>query len=304
MKISKAVRKYVILQVVLLKTIGIYGQIFTPDPAGLDYFIRGSELINLGDYKGADSLLTLAMCSYKNENVYFNRAVSKLLQSDTCGYCNDISVAANKYFDKQADTLFNALCCERVDTIYYDKKRIISDRSKYRYYEIIRKPKYDSVIYGSYHDIKAKELLMNFDYGCDTNLLGLNSSTSDMIAGYIIEDSVKYYYKSTKQLSTFNIAGYEDLKRRAAIALSSKYTKMKTDNEKESLLVYFKVYFDREGEVIKVHLEGIFPELNYEVDMTELEEDLLKIAFNYPKFYPAKFFTDPVCFVTYDYVEF
>ncbi len=297
-------KKYVILQVVLLFTLSIYGQIFKPDPEGLDYFIKGSELLNLGDYEGADSLLSLALCSYKNENVYFNRALAKLLQSDTIGYCHDLSVAANKYFDKQADTLFNNLCCDMVDTIYYDKKRVISDRSNYRYYEIIRKPKHDSLIYGSFHDIKAKELVMSNDYGCDANLLGLKASTSDMIAGYVIEDSVKYYYKSTKLISTFNISAYKNMKIRASIALSSKYSKVKTDNEKASLLVYFKVYFDSEGEVVKVHLEGIFPELNYEVDMIELEKDLLQIANNYPKIYPAKFFNENVCFVTYDYVEF
>jgi hypothetical protein len=297
-------RKYIIVLSISLITINLKGQLFSPDPEGLDYFHRGSELINLGDFKGADSLLTLALCSFKNQNVYYNRAVSRLLQTDTLGYCLDISIAANKYFDKQAENLFNNICCIKVDTIYYNKKRIKSDKSNYRYFEIIKYPKYDSVINGSFHDIKSNKPVVSFDFGCNDNMLGFNSSTTDMIAGYIIEDSTKYYYKSTKRISIFNTLAYEDLKRRAKILLSTKYSNIKTDNENENLKVFFKVYFDNAGNVLKVHYEGFYPEITYEGNIKELELDLLDIADNYPKVTPAKFFNDKIWFVAYDYIEF
>ena len=44
------------------------------DEQGLKYFEEGSILLAIGDYTGADSLLSLAMCTFVNENVYFNRA--------------------------------------------------------------------------------------------------------------------------------------------------------------------------------------------------------------------------------------
>lgn len=289
---------------ILQIAISLQGQLFRPDPKGVDYFSRGSELINLGDFKGADSLLTLALCSFKNQNVYYNRAISRLLLYDTIGYCQDLSIAANKYFDKQADSMYNNDCCIKVDTIYYDKKRIISDKSSYRYYEIIKYPKYDTIINGSFHDKKSDIPVMSFDFGCNSNLLGLYTSKTDMIAGYTIEEGVKYYFKSTKRISIYNATAYEDLKRRAKILLSTKYSNIKIDNNKESLQVFFKVYFDNEGNVLKVHYEGFYPEIAYVGNIKELEKDLLDIADNYPKVSPAKFFNKKVCFVAYDFVEF
>jgi hypothetical protein len=297
-------RKYIILFSVSLFTLRLFGQFFNSDTVGLDYFNKGSELIIIGDYKGADSLFSLALCSYKNENVYYNRAVSRLFQTDTLGFCNDMCFAANKYFDKQAESLYNSICCKEVDTIYYDKKRIKSEQPSYRYYEIIKYPKCDSIIYGSFHDIKSREPVMSFDFGCNNNFLGFNSSTTDMIAGYIIEDSVKYYFKSSKSVSIYNTSEYVDLKRRAKVLLSAKYSKIKIANAKESLLVFFKVYFDNKGNVIKVHYEGFYPEVIFEDNIKELEKDLLDIAYNYPKVSPAKFFNEKVRFVIFDFVDF
>lgn len=297
-------KRYLILITIALFTFRLYGQLLSPDPAGIDYYNRGSELIKLGDYTGADSLLTLALRSFKSENVYYNRAVSRLLQSDTLGYCQDMSIAANKYFDEQAKKLYNEHCCIKVDTIYYDKKRILSDISNYRYYEIISYPKYDSIINGSFHDRNVSENIGNVDFGYTNNLISINTSTTDLIAGYIIEDSVKYYTQPTQPVSIHNIYAYEDLKRRAKIALSAKYPKLKAANSNENLKVYFKVYFDDTGEVIKVLYIGFFPEIAYDIDIKELEKDLLGIADSYPKVSPAKFFNEKVCFVAYDFIEF
>jgi hypothetical protein len=277
---------------------------FSAGPQGLDYFDKGSNLIKLGNYKAADSLLTLALCSYKNENVYYNRAISRLLQTDTLGFCEDMSIAANKYFDIEAQRNYNLLCCDQIDTIFYDSKRIISDKSNYRYYEIIKHPKHDSIIYGTYHDRKSNKPIMNFDYGCNNNLVGVSSVKTNIIAGYIIEDFIKYFFKSTKHIFIFNTTAYTALKNRAKIQLSSKYVKLKKDNYGKDIRVYFEVYFDSIGNVVKVHFEGIYPEMAVQSDIKELEKDLLDIAKNYPKVTPAKFFKDNVCFVAYDYVEF
>jgi len=297
-------RKIVLQITVLLITMSVNAQIFHLDSIGLNYYNKGSELINLGDFKGADSLLTLALCSYKNQDVYYNRAVSRLLLADTSGYCLDLGIAANKYFDKQAAGLYNHDCCIKVDTFYFDKKRIITDKSDYRYYEVLKYPRYDSVINGSFHDTKSNEAIANFDYGCNSNLLGINTSTSDMIAGYVIEDTIKYYFKSTKPVSINNERAYKDLQYRAKLLFSKKYSEIKTENHKESLKVFFKVFFDTDGNVVKIQYIGFYPEIFYNGNIQELEKDLLDVAKHYPKVSPAKFFDANVYFMAYDSVEF
>jgi hypothetical protein len=297
-------RKIVLQITVLLITLSVKAQFFHLDSIGLNYYNKGSELINLGDFTGADSLLTLALCSYKHQDVYYNRAVSRLLLADTSGYCLDLGIAANKYFDKQAAGLFNHDCCTRVDTFYYDRKRILSDKSEYRYYEILKYPRYDSVINGSFHDTKSNEPVASFDFGCNSNFLGLHTSTSDMIAGYVIEDTIKYYFKSNKPISIYNEKAYKDLKNRAKILFSKKYCEIKTENQKESLQVFFKVFFDTDGNVVKVQYIGFYPEIFYNGNIQELEKDLLDVAEHYPKVSPAKFFDANVYFMAYDSVEF
>jgi hypothetical protein len=107
----------------------------------MDFFNKGSESMSLGNYHSADSLYTLALCRVKNENIYFNRAISKLMLTDTIGFCSDIDIAANRYFDQQSKKLFDNLCCESVDTSYYNKQMIKSNNQDYRYYEIIKQLK-------------------------------------------------------------------------------------------------------------------------------------------------------------------
>lgn len=297
-------RKIVLQITVLLITMSVNAQIFHLDSIGLNYYNKGSELINLGDFVGADSLLTLALCSYKNQDVYYNRAVSRLLLADTSGYCLDLGIAANKYFDKQAAGLFNRDCCTRVDTFYYDRKRIKTDKSDYRYYEILKYPRYDSIINGGFHDTKSNEPVAGFDFGCNSAFLGLHTSTTDMIAGYVIEDSAKYYFKSTKPIYIQNETAYADLKNRAKILFSKKYSGLKTENHKESMEVFFKVFFDAGGNVVKVQYIGFYPEVEYIGNIQELEKDLLSVAEHYPKVRPAKFFDMNVSCMVYDSVEF
>jgi hypothetical protein len=297
-------KKIAILAIFIFISNIIYCQLLKPDPLGLDYFNKGSKLIEAGDYIGADSLLTVALCSYKNENVYFNRALSRLLQKDTLGYCQDLDIAANKYFDPQAENYYNQICCKKVDTIYYDKSRVKSTKSNYRYYEVIKYPLYDTMVNGTFNDIKSSNPRINVDFGCDQSIIGLYSSTTNLIASYQIEDSVRYYSISTTAISIFNTTAYGELKKRAKIFLSSKYQNIKSENKIENLKVFFLVYFNKIGDVVKVKYAGFYPEVILNVNKTELEKDLLSIASNYPKVKPAKFFKENVCYIAYDYVEF
>jgi len=86
----------------LLIIVSSFAQLFPVNQHGKSLFESGSELIRKGDYKEAESLLTEALCSYKNENVFYNRAAARLFLTDTVGFCEDMYIAAYKYFDNEA----------------------------------------------------------------------------------------------------------------------------------------------------------------------------------------------------------
>ena len=83
-------------------SIQLKSQIFQIDSIGLEYYNKGSELIRTGDYKLADSILSLALGNFKHRNVYYNRAIARLLLLDTVGYCQDMDIVAHHYFNGQS----------------------------------------------------------------------------------------------------------------------------------------------------------------------------------------------------------
>jgi hypothetical protein len=280
------------------------GQIFQENSIGKNYFMTGTKLLHIGDYKGADSILTLALCSFKDENVYYNRGAAKLFQKDTVGFCEDISIAANRYFDQDASRLFNDLCCEKVDTIFYDVKENIVTRSKYRYYEVIKYQKYIDEVNGTFHDTKAKNERFTLDFGCELNIIGMTLETTDIIAVYKLSDTTKYYYRTPNPISIINQDEYNNLKNRAKTFFNVKYSDLKTRNNLQEVSIYYEITFSKTGEILDVKYKGIFPEVQLGEKESELEKDLLFIVNRYPKVSPAKFKGKRVNFVAYDLIVY
>jgi hypothetical protein len=274
------------------------------DEQGLKYFEEGSKLLTIGDYAGADSLLSLAMCTFVNENVYFNRAFSRLMQKDTLAFCEDMDIAANMYIDKEAASFFNLYCCTKVDTIYYDKKFNPATFKNYRYLEEIRYPKFLEDTIGIFHDPKASEIKLAVDAGCDENLFGVSFRKSDRIAVYQIFGSEKYYYSCPKPVSFFNVTKYRDLKQRAETLFQIKYGELKRENDLEKLTLYYRIIFSKNGVVTKVELTGVQPEIDLYAYEADMEIDIIKIVNNYPKLRPASFRGADVNYITLDKIEF
>jgi len=297
-------KKFILLLSLFLLAASCYSQLFKADEAGVRLFSIGTELIKTGDYKEADSILTLSLCSYKNENVYFNRALARLFSNDTVGFCQDVEMAASKYFDRQSEVMFDSLCCNKVDTIFYDKKRTISDKADFRYFEVVKYPKYDSLVYGSYHDKKTNVPTLSYDYGCENKILGINLLKTDVIAAYIIEKGIQYYYLSTKEPLVLNLTALDNLKEKAKSELAAKYSNLKHESFTGNIKVYFLVYIDKEGNIIKLKMEGLYPEINFDSDdLTELDRDIHNLVKEYPKISPAKFFDEKVRFMKIDFFE-
>jgi len=272
--------------------------------AGSDLFMQGTQRIQVGDYKGADSLLTMALCTYKDENVYFNRAAAKLYQTDTIGACEDLNIAANKYFDIEASKLYHQFCCESVDTLFYDIKFNRSNRLQFRYYEVLIRTKFSGEKSGTYHGKGVKKEVLSIDYGCDNSLVSLGTRTTDIIGSYIFIDSIKFFNVATRSVSCFKVNEYNDLKNRGQIALKAKYNNLKLENNLEVLNVYFEIKVSKAGNVIDVKYLGTHPKIELGKLESELEKDLISLVNYYPKLTPAVFHGEKVDFITYDFISF
>ncbi len=295
--------KSILFFILLFFSVSAFGQLFV-DKKGLQLFENGTVLLENGNFLGADSLLSLAMCSFKNENVYYNRGISRLLQSDTLGFCEDIGIAANKYFDTESASLYNKLCCSYVDTIYYDRKFKQTSEKNYRYYEIIRKSRYNKTTTGVVHDIKSEKVKFNIDYGCVNNLIDISYKTTDIIAVYEIKDLEKYYRYCPKPVTVYNSDKYRNLISKAKKFLQIKYGDLKTENNIEELTVVFEITVASSGDILGVKYVGIFPEIQIGEIEEELELDLMKIVNNYPKVTPASFKKEKVNFIILDLIKY
>lgn len=293
--------------IALLFSIGLKGQpLLSINPNAKEYKLvcEADSFMQLGNYIIADSLYTFALRNYRNETIYFNRAVSKLNLTDTIGYCQDMDIAANEYFDAQAQGFFCDMCCTKVDTIFYNKKREKSDKSDYRYYEIIKHPTYDTIIKGSFHDIKRNRIPGIYYYG-SYNTLGFPASyVTDLIANYEIHNGTRYYIKTTELAYCNKIDQYMELRKNAKKYLSAKYSNLKKTINKDELTLFYKVYIDETGIATDVSFEGFFPIIDHFDDIDELKKDLRSIMLKYPKVKPAKFYREKVSSAFYDGIKF
>jgi len=282
----------------------ISGQFNFQNKTGADLFEAGTNLIKAGNYKSADSLLTIALCTYKDENVYFNRAVARLYEMDTVESCADLSIASNKYFDIEASRMFHKFCCKSVDTIFYDNKFILADRGRYRYYEVKIKEKYTDKESGTFHAKGLSRDVLSIDYGCDNSLVTLGTRTTDLIGSYIMSDSLKFFTSATRRAYCFNENDYNDIKRRGELVLRAKYNQIKDDNNLEKLNVFYEITISHTGKVLRIEYLGTDPIIELGSLEVDLKNDLNAIVSNYPKFIPATFKGKKVNFITFDYISF
>ncbi len=295
--------------ILLFLSLYSYSQLFQIDQYGVSLYEKGSKLLESGDYYGADSVLTEAMCTYKNANTYYNRAIARLLLTDTIGFCEDMNTAANKYFDNGAAKTFNNMCCKKVDTIFYNRKRIVVSSEKYRYYEVILDLKYEELIIGKFHDVKHDGLLISSSIDCDDNIQAFNGIKSTLIASYQIENGKKYYTKTLKSPSTDSYRKQNQIDRKGVVFLESKYAKFKASRNIEKLKVSFIMYISEFGFIeditsLNTYNKNIDASESIEELLPELHDDILNIVKRYPTIVPAKFYDEKVSCKAFHFLEF
>jgi hypothetical protein len=270
---------------------------------GEDLYLQGTKLVEIGKFNEADSVLTLALCTYKNEDVYYNRAISRLYRTDTTGFCEDMSIASNKYYDPGARQLFNKLCCYKVDSIFYDKKYLVTNSSNYKYLEEIQCIKKDGDKIGTIHERDRKMPLQSLEFGCE-NLLGMRTLTTDIIACYKLTDSTRNYFRTTDVPVMEKVTQLKELKEKLRSYFTVKYKALKDQSNLGHISIYYEFTVTNKGEIIDGKYGGISPLVSITGYETELEKDVQDALRKYPKLKPAKFRGENVNFMAYDYIDF
>jgi hypothetical protein len=273
--------------------LNIHAQVLA-DKKGIKLYEEGTTQINLGNYRLADSLLSLSLETFTNKDVFFNRAVCRLLLLDTLGFCKDMDVLANTYLDNEASPLFNKLCCSNVDTVYYNKKLIPQFSGKYRYLEEIRHMKYHPRTIGVFHDLSVNKQQLDFDFSSEQGLTGSYLEDTDIIGVYEIIDSIKFYISRTSGVTIVNYTKYLEIKKRAKLLLQVKYGSLKSNNKIEELKIAFQLAIDKTGKIVDLILIGSNPVVDLASIKTELKKDLWDIVNNYPKITPGTFLGEKV----------
>jgi hypothetical protein len=282
----------------------VFSQFNFQNKEGSELFESGTNQIRAGNFRIADSLLTAALCTFKDENVYFNRAAARLYEKDTLNACEDLSVAANRYYDIEATRMFHQHCCKKVDSVFYDRKFNKTDRSNYRYLEVIRTDKYTNSITGIFHAKGYRGDKLTTDFGCDNSLVNLSTRTTDIIGAYVMVDTMKVFTWATTPAYCLRETENVDMKQRGEAVLRAKYQNIKSENNLERLSIVFEITVSEKGNLLKAEYVSTWPEVDVGENKANIENDLVSILSYYPKLVPAVFKGKKVKFKTYDSISF
>lgn len=249
---------------------------------------KGNLYFASGEYAKADSLFSKSICNFETHDAYYNRAMVRLYMGDTCNACEDFAIMAKKYIDNESILKYHSLCCNRVDTNYFDEKFSISDKQNYKYYEVISWENCTRKIYGTLHNQKIKTTLLSLDASCD-RLGGFNEVKTNIIAFFTLLNEQKVY----TTLYGYNPVPENDFKleavnRQAKRLLNSKYPEFKQKNKSEEITVQISFVINENGMISNPEFIETRPFVNLGEREDEFKQDIIDIINHYPLFKPAK----------------
>lgn len=213
-----------------------------------DNFKMGMQYFESGNYRMADSLLTMQLRAYPTDiNALFNRGVARLYRGDTCGFCSDM-FALNSPIDrdKQAVELSLAFCGD-ADTTFYDKKLNILEDGKIKYYKVVFHYSCSDKIIGKWYAVnkyfEAASISGNFE---------IKDFRTNCFASFQLDDEGNEIYVYTDQAPKFK---RPNLTLDKAIAQSPYLEKLQLDILAVDTTFYINFIVDKSG---KAHSPKVY----------------------------------------------
>ncbi len=258
-----------------------------------DYFQQGKDYFQKGDYYIADSFLTLHLDKYPNDNnARFNRAIANLYLNDTCSFCRDLNYINNPYEqDIEALNLYFENC-GKTDTIFYDKKWIISDKSNYKFYEVKEQHRCQDIITGKVHDKNLKAEIWSF------NLYGSKSFKTDLFAIYYLDSNDTKIYTLTDSPPSYP-GGLESLLN--DVSNSPYYSEAREKLSIPDKRIKIELLINQNGKVKVLGVETISPDLEF---MNQLKQYIELIYSKLIEYNPGKLKGTNVDYKITDFIRF
>jgi len=238
----------------------------------VDYFMQGNNYFQNGDYKTADSLFTLDIRKKSNPDSYYNRGISRLYMKDTLGFCNDMENAGKVFSDTEAVHMYDKLCCNYVDTVFFDKKYLETIKGQHRFFDVIKSIKYSQKIRGESHNIHEIYTKLTSDFSSDG--FHLNEFKTGIFATFEIIDDEKIYIHTIDPPKLLN---YEEIRTKSESVtqyLKTKYKWFLDKNNLTQLSVYYRYIIKPTGEISDITCISVRTDLEF----SEIKDDLQKDA--------------------------
>ncbi len=92
-------KKYFLIVVLLFPTVNCWTQFMFFNSTSYKYYVLGTRELQVGNYAIADSLLTISLNARVSKDALFNRGIARYIQNDTVGFCTDMNLASNYFYD-------------------------------------------------------------------------------------------------------------------------------------------------------------------------------------------------------------
>jgi hypothetical protein len=126
-----------------------------------------------------------------------------------------------------------------------------------------------------------------FDDRCNSELPLINRRFTDVIASYIVIDSIKCFYQTPSPIIINNYPGYMRFIHKTEKYLKTNCSYIKEKNNIDEIELFYEFTVTKKGKVINLNYLGSYPEI-LKPDDTVLEKELLTRLEDHPKFIPAR----------------
>lgn len=162
--------------------------------SALDFYNAGVTQFKKGNFRGADSLLTLSIDASPMGDAYYNRAVARGMMNDLCGYCKDMDDSYVYFEDKSALSHYRANCLMKADTTFLTGRFAPVNRSeKHRYYDVRFLPACDSVEQGRVFDVKERHHGLGLPSTSKPKYSNIIAFKTNVVAHYYYDGNEKVY---------------------------------------------------------------------------------------------------------------
>lgn len=223
-----------------------------------DYY-KGLDFLKAKNYVMADSFLTEygknispLFSDSKINDYYYNLSLAKLGQNDTMSFCDNMHRSSLYFNDREAFKVYCAMCVNKIDSQFFDKKYVETKNFKSKYILITYYDKFQNQTNGRIIDTKYRKPEDESKFINYGNIIGLY---------YIVEGDTIYNILNSKYAPSITRNGGMDFY--SFVRKNLKYPEDKSsayETYKQNIIsINIKILINQNGHIEKHEVLEISP---------------------------------------------